>query len=479
MIIYNEKLNEKVRHLKERDKLESIIIELERIHKQDEETLSRLRSLKESLAELKRNMPVDTGKKYLAEIIVEEEKKFGTNNMIVAPVGSGKTTLIKDVLMDTEELESTLMLVSNRFLKDSLYESNLKKELENNTEVRIKTTKTIDKKNAVYMMTYYEFGMKIKDSNKFMDNVKQVFCDEIHSLPEYRDYNQGNYGLEHAMKYLFNKQEGKQIFYFTATDNTFNTLKAKRPLLVEDVEIFDYTKHKDIKKYMELSKSYITHIEQIRPFLIDRLESFDYFNSKGLAFARSITSLKAIEEILIDEGYKPLVLWSDANENNELNEEQLIARANLLSSNKIPEGYNFLVMNSALREGWDLNDPNVRLVIMNTTNDTDIIQARGRVRKDVDLIIYRTTDEIEQLNSLELSAEYLNAPLTIEDKVRLCEDLNIEDRSRKPRGWRTIKGILEKSGYEVKDSKKTIDGTRINVSTITIEKGVYGVYKNQ
>lgn len=480
LIIYNSKLIDKVKHLKERSSLESIIIELERIHKQDGKTLMRLKELKEALLELKENVPDDSHKKYLAEIIIEEKPEFGSNTMIIAPVGSGKTTLIKDVLMDDENTERTLMLVSNRFLKDSVYENSLKSELENEPTIKIKTSQSINKENSVYMMTYHEFGVKIKDNNNFVKNFKQIFCDEIHSLPEYRDYKSSthkeNFVLEHAMKYLFNEQEGKQIFYFTATDKTFNILKLKRPKLVDNIEIIDYTNHPDIMKYMELSKSYITHIEQIRPFLIDRLESFDYFRSKGLAFARSIASLKTIETILIEEGYKPLVLWSDANEDYKLNREQILARNELLRTNMIPDGYNFLVMNSALREGWDLKDPDVRLVIMNTTNETDVTQARGRLRRDVDLIVYRTVDDLERLNSIELSSKYINIPLTTKGKEDLCADLNIEDRSKRPRGWRTVKGLLKRSGYLVNDSKKTIDGERVNVSTILIDKGVYGAY---
>lgn len=468
MIIYNDEFREKVENLKERNSLEGIIISLEKLHELDNETLKRLKKLKETLSKI--NVMDDSHKKYLAEIVIEEEPEFESNTMIISPVGSGKTTLIRDVLIDKENADSTLMLVSNRFLKESMYESNLEMEEDS---VKFKITSSINKKDSVHMMTYHEFGLRIRDNNKFMNDIKLVFCDEIHSLPEYREYNQGNnknsFPLEHAMKYLFSKQEGKQIFYFTATDFTFNTLKARRPELVSDVKVIDYRNHPDIKKYMELSKSYITHIEQIRPFLKDRIESFNYFKSKGLAFARTIASIKRIEEILIEEGYNPLVLWSDANEDNKLTKKQIKARKELLKTGKIPDEYNFLVMNSALREGWDLKDPGVRLVIMNTTNETDVIQARGRVRKDVDLIVYRTTDELDKLNSIELSNKYIDVPLDVKEKDKMCDELNIKDKYGKVKRWRGVKSMLEESGYELNNSKLTIEGKRVNVTTISIK----------
>lgn len=473
MRIIDKDLYAKIRYMEERDNLEEIILELEKIHQKDEKMLIKIESLKTQIESLQSKLPDDSHKKYLSEIIQLEQPEFGKNNLILAPVGSGKTRLIKDVLLPKDNACNILMLVSNRFLKDSIYQESID-DLDNGANLH--TTKDIDKKhiNSVYLMTYHEFGFKIKDNNDFMNNISTVFCDEIHSLPEYKEYtskgeNTGNYNLEHAIKYLFGIQENKQIFYFTATSTSFDELKKKRPELIKNVKVFDYREHPDIRRYMELAKSYITHIEQIRPFLKDRLESFNYFQSKGLAFAKTISSLKTIETILIEEGYKPLVLWSDRNEEHQLSDIQKEARQTLIETNEIPNEYNFLVMNSALREGWNLHDPKIRLAIMNTTNETDIIQARGRIRKDIDVVIYRTTNELDKLNNLDIANKYLNIPLTTEDKVNLCNELDIRDTSNRPRKWRGIKVLLKQAGYSTVDSKITIDDKRVVVTTIFVE----------
>lgn len=472
MIIYNDKLKEKVMRLKKKTEIETLILELEEELDKTPEIVAKLKSLKEAISQLESSGVDDSHKKYLAEIILEEKTQFGSNNLILAPIGSGKTTLIKEVLIDKEK-ERSLILVSTRFLKESFSHADLVSEHPLNLKIR---PRFLDSNPAVLLMTYHEFGLKIKDNNDFVKNIDKIFCDEIHSLPEYRDYNgilsDGliKFSLEHAMKYLFNVQEGKQIFYFTATDENFEILRKRRKELVSSVKTFDFRNHPEIKRYMELSKAYISHIEQIRPFLKERIESFNYFKSKGLAFGKTIRSLKMIEKILIEEGYKPLVLWSDKSE-EPMSKEQLIARKILIQTNKIPEGYNFIVMNSALREGWDLKDPSVRLAIMNTTSETDTIQARGRIRKDVDLIVYKSTEDLDKLFDSKMIEKYLNTPLTANDKNSLCADLGIKDERNRLVKWPTVQKILKENGYDIKNSKITLDKKRVLVSTISIKSG--------
>lgn len=468
----NNNLNSKVENMEKRNEIEKIILELEKIHNKDKNILNRLSKLKQEILLLQKQLPNDFHKKYLTEIVIEENPSFKDNNLILAPVGSGKTNLIYHLMNELQKGKDIkgLFLVSNRFLKESLYQESLNNE---SLKINVKTTQSLKAKDLnksyLHLMTYHEFGHKIKDHNKFMENIEIVFCDEIHSLSEYKDYTNGktsNENLGHAMKYLFNKQPGKSFYYFTATNENIVDLKRKRPELLNDIITFDYRNHPDIKKYMELSKSYISHIEQIRPYLRDRLESFNYFKHKGIVFAKTIKSLKIIENILIEEGYKPLVLWSDNNEENELTYEQIKLRKELILTNEIPEPYNFLVMNSALREGWSLNDPKVRLAIMNTTSETDIIQARGRIRKDIDLIIYKLINDLDKLTLPEINEKYINKPLTTNDKNEFCQELDLRNGNNRLMKWRAVKSLLEENDYLIENSKITIDGKRLNVSVI-------------
>ena len=450
MIIHNEEYKKNIEDFKKKQDLERIVLNLEKKVPKDKETELELKYLKEGIKELQVSSLSDSHRKYLAEIIMEEKPEFTSNSLILSPVGSGKTTLIKEFL--SQKNKKNLLLVSTRFLKDSF------------NEEKDESSKYLK------VMTYHQFGLLMRDSNDFAKEFSTIFCDEIHSLPEYSSYDSDKktvkIGLEHAMKFLFNKQDGIQIYYFTATDSSLKILAKKRPKLMKDITTYDYRHHPEIRKYMELAKTLITHIEQIRPILKDRLEGFKYFGYKGLAFAQTIKGLKIIEKILIEEGFSPLFLWSDSNEIYKLSKEQEEARAYIIKTGEIPKEYDFLVMNSALREGWDLNDKKVRLAIMNTTNETDIIQARGRIRRNIDLIVYKVSEDFEPLTNGEKIEKYIGKFLLSADKEKLCKELNIRDNRNRLAKWPKVSSILMRHGYEIKNGKKTIGDKRPYGSTI-------------
>lgn len=465
-------LKEKKAHLRERDKFEELILFLEKSNT-SREVQDKIDMLKIGIDDLLSRVPNDDHKLFLSEIISREKTQFISNNLILAPVGSGKTTLIESLIESQEG--RILMLVSNRFLKESTCPSDsaLKKARakEGKSQMMFTTNNDSvfgDKNYTIHVMTYAEFGSRIQKDNNFIKENKfvQIHCDEVHSLPEYKKINNSE-PLIHAIKYLFSKHENQQIFYYTATRENLDSLGAGLPGTFKDVKVYNFLIHPDIKKYMALSEYKINHIEQIRPHLKARLENFDYFGHKGLAFNRTIGGLKVIEKILIEEGYKPLILWSDNNKLYPLSKMQLEAREELIITNKIPAPYNFLVINSSMREGWDLKDPKLKLAIMNTTNSTDKIQALGRIRKDIDVLLYRANETLNGKLEIEISDKFLNGPLTAQMKKALCAEINYVNKTGKVSQWVTIKPMLEKSVYSVEETRSTVDGKRVKVSIIT------------
>ena len=175
--------------------------------------------------------------------------------------------------------------------------------------------------------------------------------------------------------------------------------------------------------------------------------------------------MKNMEFILSDYGFNVLTLWSVNNNEEQMSEEQLRAREELIETNVIPAPYNFLLINSSMREGWDLLDNDVELVIINTSNQTDIIQARGRVRKNVMKVIYRSGTN--ENSDIVIPEEYMNVNLDKKAKDKLSKQLNITDNRGRQMKWTTIRREAKEAGYEVDDKRVMVDGKRQMVSIIT------------
>ena len=67
----------------------------------------------------------------------------------------------------------------------------------------------------------------------------------------------------------------------------------------------------------------------------------------------------------------------------------------------------------------------------------------------------------------EIMSSYLSIPLTIDDKKELSDKLKLTNNHGRLLKWKGVKRFLIKNGYNIKDTKKTINSKRINVSIIT------------
>ena len=413
-------------------------------------------------------------KKYLSEIIEEEKPKFKNNNLILAPVGSGKSHLIENMLIPDDYDKKVIYLTSNTALKDSVCPNdNETRDVLADKGVSLGFFTSGNKKKignvpySVHVMTYSEFGERIHHPNEeIIEDVEIIFCDEIHSLPKYFEYD-NSYKLGMALNWLLKKHQNIQIFYFTATEESIVSLEEKRPGYFDNVTTFNYLNHPQIKKYVAKSTHYITHIAQLRAHLRAKKEAFDYFGSKALAFTRLISEQKKIEEIAKEEGFKPIVLWSINNDEFKMTEEQLNVRRTILNTGLIPEPYNLLIINGAMQEGWNLYDDKVTFAILDTVDITEQVQALGRIRKDIDLVIKRTTDESLVVKNIEVPKDYLNRQLTTSDKNNLCEELNIINERGTHKRWTSVKIDLKKLGYKIEDKTIRADGKQFRVSIIT------------
>lgn len=447
------------------ERLEYLVGTVKDYKHRDEKIKFHKESLKAILSDKR-----EDNKLYLSEIVERENIQFDSNNLILSPVGSGKTTLISDLLDGYEG--KALLLVSNTTLKNSVSPDDYKTKIKRADKTFTTQNKSSfgPQKYSIHVMSYSEFGSRVRINDKFIKDIKKIFCDEIHSLPNYQLFDKSA-NLSHAIKTLFSKYEDKQIFYFTATDEYLLDLEAREPEVFEHVSRFDFRNHPEIKQYTPLSEYKFNHIEQIRPHLRARLRTFSYFGYKSLAFSRTISGQKRIAEIAIEEGFTPLVLWSINNKSEGLamNEEQLKARSIVIRTGVIPNPYNMLIINSAMQEGWNLHDSNVKLAIMNTISETEKTQALGRLRHDIDVLTYKVKGSEVSYGDIYIPDEYIGVPLTKEMKEELCLELNILNANGDVSKWRAVSSIIdsEESIYITKDYTKVIKGKRTRVTEIT------------
>lgn len=415
-------------------------------------------------------MIIMTKKKlYLGEILKRDNVVYESNNMILSPTGSGKTYHMRN---DLRELfpGKRLMLVSTASLKDKLG------ELEGTyTTQDVKKEKFGITDKDTYLMTYAEFGHKVIWNDKFIRDFSVILCDEIHSLFEYYSYKESG-NLSAAIKVLFNVHEDKTIFYYTATtariDDFINSVNRD---LYEHINIIDYYNDPDIVRYENVVKEEFTSVHELEDTIIT-LSGLRATDKKGVFFNERISSMSNIKRLLKRQGLRSIEIWSTSNDKYPMTEEQLYVRNYLLKNERIPEGYDFIIINGAMREGWDLKDERVFIMILNTLDETDQEQVRGRYRGDLPILLTRVKGDSQPLDLRVMNKEkYLSVVERIlgeqigpEEKEAIAEEMNIR-RAEDGRlvKWATISKVLKENGYNIEDKRIRENGEQKRVSIVT------------
>lgn len=471
---------EKVELLKEIELHEKVVIELSKWSpgfkfskevkdlvgeiKDSERRDTLLEYTKRIIASAKKKKLSDDNKLYLSEIIKRDKVVFRSNNLILSPVGSGKTEFIKSLI---EENDKVLLLVSTTSLKDKMVPLDEKIRRLNGDRMYSTKNKKIYGKGThkVLVMTYAELGERMKFQSGYLDEFDKIFCDEIHSLPLYQSYTDSS-SLLVVMHFLFLKsKDSQQKFYLTATDEHIKELSKKSNLL-KDVKIFNYLKDKEIKRHIPLSSYEINGLEQVKPHLKARKESFEYFNYKIFAFCKTIKSQENLKTICEEEGFTVQMYWSKNNEEKPMTAQQIEECDKMLQEEKLPDAYDVVIINSALQEGWNLKDDRVKLAIINTTNETEYVQSIGRIRNDLDILIYRAEEKSEPEIYIDFPQELIGQPLDTEMKEELRKKFNILTYRGEPIGWTKIKSILKNQGFTIVSKQITVDKKRKRVDYV-------------
>ncbi|OHR68709.1 hypothetical protein HMPREF3291_08655 [Bacillus sp. HMSC76G11] len=380
-------------------------------------------------------------KKFLSYFL--KDKEIESNTLIVSPTGSGKTHFIFNDLIKKGRY---LYLCDNENLKTVIEEK----------ERTFSNRKAIDGFDdfSVEVMCYKEFGSKVVYDNEIVNEYDVIVCDEIHNLIDYQTFN-NDVDLSHAIKELFKEYNKTKIVYFTATPHYLKVLEKEHPRLSELLSIIDFSESKEIRRYINKREAYINHLSQVQFQLDEYKQSFEYANLKCLIFTREISAMKKLQEMCENRNLKPICIWSRNNQVMEMDLEQLRVRDYLLKNGRLPEPYNVLIINRALETGINITDKDMNLAIVNTTNLTQQIQVRGRIRHDIDLLVVRTKDQKLPEVRIDLDEKYLDVELTKEEVEEIIVELNLKNKKNQYVTVSKFRQILESYKYNVRTKRKT------------------------
>lgn len=380
------------------------------------------------------------GTKYLSELVDCSQFQKNKLNIIEAPTGCGKTYFALQYIPKLSE-DATHKIV---YLIDTI----------NGKEQIIKNYNAISEyrdwmkdvqqdgiwflpedKEKIVIITYAKFGILLSKDPDFHKNFDYILCDELHSLIKFQGFQAKpnnhsitKYGLERAVK-----NDRTIVIALSATPSKIKTDFAvphyEIPIDKEDLIRYET---KEVIRYGNLD--YI-------------LSSLDV-DKKGICYAGHITQMLGIEETAKENGFHPICLWSTQNQNYPMDKEQLAVRQTILDTYRIPEQYDLLIINSSSETSLKIKS-HIDFVIVHHTNLDTQIQVRGRVNADLDELYLPTIEN----DNIVIPNEFLGVRLFREDKTKLCDILNLRDRSGRRYQWNTIKQKLIDSDYILEEGR--------------------------
>ena len=401
----------------------------------------------------------------LEDLTQFEPHKF---HMINSPPGTGKTYAAVNKLAELSPKKRLLYLIDTIAGRDGIEEDyknivGYEDVLEYDKKACDIFLEEYDEKyeNIAVVMTYAKFGYLMRDNLLNLSDYGVLICDEMQSLMRYMDWDLArvksvftkfckdehfNKGLPYLclsyaafdaiVKTYKNVDNGIFVIAITATPN--NVKKRIRTYtnirLSEELEEF---KNNNVKEY--------TSIDDI-PYLISK-------TGKTLIYLQSIEQMKAMRDSLNRCGVVCECLWSP-NSKKTLSDQQNKLREYITKKKKFPKRLSVLIINFAYYSSINIKDEYIDTVILHTGNEEIRIQARGRVRHDIEnLYLYNSTALIIK----DIPDEFLGVKLRNGEKKQIKEYLNITTENGTQRGFPYIIEHLPTDKYEViKNTRHTI-----------------------
>ncbi len=315
-------------------------------------------------------------KKYISEVfdIDEQIRKYGNKIMLIAGVGSGKSTWVKEVLSQ----KGNVLFVTSRRAKveediaNSCF-SSFRKEFEEKKESLITNAKL----SVILQNAHVDESMNVDD---FLNCYDYIVVDEIHSMAADSTFARSSFDVFSFVEYAAEK--GHNVIVMTGTPEPVQYYFEKNNWHIEDYrKICNYVKPKEIK-YIRL--------ENRKKIINQALKS----GKKVIYFVNNtVTIINTMEEIARKKPEiinKIATIVSDEKRNDV--DKVLIEKfptydksitdkvyKEIVQNQELPEECDILISTSRLKEGIDILNDEV-CVICDNHILSNLIQFFGRVR---------------------------------------------------------------------------------------------------
>lgn len=422
-------------------------------------------------------------------------------NLITASTNAGKTYAathkISELLKDGQKM---LYLIDTTAGKENIiatYQTIREygnKELEAYDRAAVKQFKEEQKETAekikpfAEIMTYAKLGVLVKFGWIDLNAYGVIICDEMHALINFLMWEKGklrksfpfadeqladDFLSKCSLPYIaFNTicergvghtkiEEGSTTEITEAspieTKPYVIVMSATPNLVREAIQDFNEVHIKGtLKKLKEKERKYYTTSVEI-PLMLSQ-------TGRTVIYVSQIKHIVKLQAEIEKTGKSCIALWSltPKGKSQKMSKKQLAVRDTLLSTGEIPSKYDVLIINDAYQTCLNIEPkevtPTVDTVIVNTSQSDTITQARGRVRHDIDTLYILDMDNPHAVIYRDIPDEFLNKPLSKDDKEQICRYFGIKDDKSQLKKFPYIRKHIDRQKYKIcsEDGKEII-----------------------
>lgn len=397
-----------------------------------------------------------TKRVHLSDVIDLNEFSTDKINIVEAPTGAGKTYAAVNEFRKLNKDKKLLYLIDTNAGEENILRSY--KEIDKYDQKAVATILGGEKEKyekIAQIMTYAKFGFLIKINMIDLSEYGVIVCDEIHSLIKFIKWERSRLkkalpfaSYEDSTIFLSNNGLANIAFHnlVKSADNDSDTfvigMTATPDSVYKEIENCVHVHlNAEVSRYIEKEIRYYTSIDDI-PKLISK-------NEKTLIYMSRIKCMKDIREKINQNGISCECLWSTSAK-EKMSKGQLELREQILTAGLLPKSLQVLIINQAYETCVNIYDPSINTVIVHTSEKDDQIQARGRVRHDIDMLyIFNPSETINKL----IPDGYLNHVLSKEEKNEICAYMNIKDAKGQLKKWPYIVKHLNSEIYNIVEQR--------------------------